>query len=194
MVAGDTAIVKAGTYGSTVSTKRSGSAGNRIAFKASGIVNTSRFNINHDYVTVDGFATSGVTVTNGSYCEILNNQINNGAISFVYQYSPAGCLIKGNRLYGAKSPGGDFPQIEVFGSGHVIEGNEIGPSSDIDAFRIFGTNHVIRSNYVHDITYSPGSAAHMDMFQTFGDNGWISNNCREYSPERSPTGTSWAAT
>jgi hypothetical protein len=106
----------------------------------------------------------------------MNNDIVNGAISIEYQYSPSNCLISGNHLHGAVSPGGDFPQIEIFGTGHIVEKNEIGPSSDIDAFRIFGSNHVIRDNYVHDITYSPGSTAHMDMFQTFGDNGWVSNN------------------
>jgi hypothetical protein len=52
-----------------------------------------------------------------------------------------------------------------------VEGNEIGPIKDADAFRVFGSGHVIRNNYIHDLTLSPASGAHMDIFQTFGDNG-----------------------
>lgn len=178
MVSGDTAIVVAGTYGANVATTRSGSAGSRISFVASGVVDTLGWTISHNYVTVNGFRLAGseITIKNSNYCEVLNNEIVNGAIAWSTLAASDHCVVKGNYLHGAVSPGGDFPQINIFGTNHVIDGNEIGPSSDIDAFRIFGSNHVVKNNYVHDITYSPGSAAHMDMFQTFGDNGWVSNN------------------
>lgn len=178
MVAGDTTLVAAGTYSGGIASTRAGSSGARIVFQASGVVNTGDWTIAHDYVTVSGFTLNGsdIVIKNANQCEVLNNKINRGAIAWSTLAASNGCLVKGNHLYGALSPGGDWPQINIFGNGHVIEGNEIGPSSDIDAFRIFGTNHIVRGNYVHDLTYSPGSAAHMDIFQTFGDNGWISNN------------------
>jgi hypothetical protein len=177
MVGGDTAVISAGAYGS-VTTVRSGSAGNRIVFMAYGVVNTGSWTISNDYITVKGFrlARAEVTIKNANNCEVLNNEIIAGSISWSTLANSDSCLVMGNNLHGATSPSGDWPQINIFGTNHVIEGNEIGPSSDIDAFRIFGSNHVIRNNYVHDITYSPGSLAHMDMFQTFGDNGWVSNN------------------
>ncbi len=178
MVGGDTAVILTGTYNETISTTRSGAIGSRITFRASGVVNVNGSNINHGYITVDGFTIlhNSIAIAQGDYCEVLNNQISDGEIHLIYQYSPSGCLIKGNHLYGVVSPGGDAPQIEIFGTNHIVENNEIGPSSDIDAFRIFGHNHIIRNNYIHDISYSPGSKAHMDGFQTFGDNGWESYN------------------
>lgn len=180
MAAGDTTIVKAGDYLTNSVTTRSGSAGNRITFKATGLVNIQGFTISHAYVSVDGFTLPAggqiLINTNASFCEVLNNRIVGGWINFSVEANTSNCRIKGNHLYGAKSPEGDFPQIQLFGTNHIVEGNEIGPSSDIDAFRIFGSGHIIRNNYVHNITYSVGSKAHMDMFQTFGDNGWVSNN------------------
>ena len=38
-------------------------------------------------------------------------------------------------------------------------------------FRVWGDGNIIRGNYIHDITFSPGSVAHMDVFQTFGVGG-----------------------
>lgn len=177
MVGGDTAVVRAGNYGA-VSTVRAGSGGNRITFLAAGAVNTGGWTIGHDYVTVKGFKLTNaeITIKNANQCEVLNNEIVAGSISWSTLAVSSGCLIKGNHLHGAVSPDGDWPQINIFGTNHLVESNEIGPASDIDAFRIFGSNHVLRGNYVHDITYSPNSRAHMDMFQTFGDNGWVSNN------------------
>jgi hypothetical protein len=157
---------------------RSGTASARISFVANGTVNTGGWTIAHSYVTMNGFSLNGseITIKNANNCEVLNNKIVKGAIAWSTLAASDSCVVRGNKLSGAVSPGGDWPQINVFGTKHLIENNEIGPASDIDAFRIFGSNHVIRGNYVHDITYSPGSAAHMDMFQTFGDNGWVSNN------------------
>lgn len=178
LVAGDTVIVMAGTYSGTVTTKRAGSAASgRISFVASGQVSTDGWSIQHDYITLKGFRIPNeIKIGNANQCQILDNEIIGGWINWSTLAKSDSCLIKGNHLHSAKSPGGDFPQMNIFGTNHLIEGNEIGPSSDIDAFRIFGSKHVIRGNYVHDITYSSGSVAHMDMIQTFGDNGWESNS------------------
>jgi Protein of unknown function (DUF1565) len=178
LVAGDTVVVMAGTYSGIVTTKRAGSAASgRISFVASGQVSTGGWSIQHDYVTLKGFRIPNeIKIGNANQCQILDNEIIGGWINWTTLAKSDSCLVKGNHLHSAKSPGGDFPQMNIFGTNHLIEGNEIGPSSDIDAFRIFGSRHVIRGNYVHDITYSSGSVAHMDMIQTFGDNGWVSNN------------------
>jgi hypothetical protein len=178
MVGGDTTLIAPGSYNETVTTTKNGTTGNRITFKASGVTKITSFHLDHSFVTVDGFTiiNNEIVITNGSNCEVLNNHISKGWINVNYQYAPTGCLIKGNHLDLMVSPGGDAPQIQIFGTNHIVEANEIGPSSDIDAFRIFGHGSVIRNNYIHDITYSPGSTAHMDGFQTFGDNGWESYN------------------
>lgn len=183
MVAGDTVSVAAGTYSESITTTRNGASGSRITFRANGVVGTGSWTILHDYITVDGFSLAGAGIVissrdgvNGSHCEILNNQINGGDISMTYKSNPTGCLIRGNHLYGAVSPGGDWPQIQIWGSNSIVEFNDIGPNADIDAFRFWGTGHVIRNNYVHDTTYSPDSLAHSDGFQTFGDNGDACNN------------------
>ena len=180
MVGGDKTIVLAGKYNEMVNTVRSGTDGHRIAMKAAGQVVTKTFDIAHQYITLEGFEMTAanqpfmMTIT-GSHCEILNNTIHDtGAAWGVIRMNGAtltGCLIKGNRFYSATGPGNDLPLIIVSGRNNVIEGNEIGPAKDLDVFRVWGEGHIIRDNYIHDITFSPGSVAHMDVFQTFGVGG-----------------------
>ena len=180
MVGGDKTIVLAGKYNEMVNTVRSGTDGHRIAMKAAGQVVTKTFDIAHQYITLEGFEMTGanepymMTIT-GSHCEILNNTIHDtGAAWGVIRMNGAtltGCLIKGNRFYSATGPGNDLPLIIVSGRNNVIEGNEIGPAKDLDVFRVWGDGNIIRGNYIHDITFSPGSVAHMDVFQTFGVGG-----------------------
>src|SRR5437867_1390181 len=55
LTAGDTVTVQAGTYNERVSVTRSGSSGNLITFQAQGTVVTQGFNIQANYVKVDGF-------------------------------------------------------------------------------------------------------------------------------------------
>jgi hypothetical protein len=175
--------VVAGTYATAVTTTRSGSAGGRIVFKASGTVNTGSWTVHHDYITIDGFTLTGGSIitstrsgSDGNYCQMLNNHITNGEMGMTYKSNPTGCLIKGNHLVVTTGPGGDWPQMNIWGTNNIVEDNEIGPAIDIDAFRFWGSGNIIRHNYVHDITLSPGSGAHMDIFQTFGDNGDSCNN------------------
>jgi predicted small secreted protein len=135
--------------------------------------------ISTSYNIIDGLSSSDIRVNAVTGAQVRNCVIDGGWIHFEPQSNSNGsqsCVIYGNRLFGVESPDGDAPQIQVFGTNHLIENNEIGPSSDIDAFRLFGTGHIVRGNYVHDITYSTGSSAHMDMIQTFGDNGWVAND------------------
>ncbi len=174
MVAGDTAIVVAGTYNEKVTTARSGAAGSRITFKANGTVATRTFNVSHNYVTIDGFemtgANDGFMMTwSGSFGELLNNTIHDTGASWgIVRGDGDNLAIRGNRYYSSTGPSNDLPVFIVSGDNQIVENNEIGPAKDIDAFRAWGTNNIIRNNYIHDITMSSGSSAHMDVIQTFG--------------------------
>jgi len=188
MVAGDTVLVQAGTYSERVSTARSGTAGNPVTFRASGTVIMKGFSIDHDYITVDGFEITNTGAqfsifVFGSYCQILNNNIHDsspdayGEIMLTwYNTIPQNCVIRGNHVWSSISYSGDFPAISLTGKNHLVEGNELGPIKDADVFRPFGSGHIIRRNYIHDLTMSPNSGAHSDIFQVFGDNGGESYN------------------
>jgi len=183
MVAGDTAIVVAGTYAESTSTVRSGSSGSRITFRAQGAVVTKTFNVSHHYITIDGFemtgANDGYMMTwSGNFGELLNNTIHDtGATWGIVRSTGSSLTIRGNLYYSATGPGDDLTVFILDGNNSIAEDNEIGPAKDIDAFRVWGTGHVIRGNYIHDATLSSsGSAAHMDVIQTFavGCSGCIS--------------------
>lgn len=184
-VGGDTVIVNAGSYGESVTTVRGGSAGNRITFRANGRAVTKTFNIDHPYVTIDGFEMTGANdgfmmTLRGSYCELLNNTIHDtGATWGVVRMESdtmTGCVIRGNRYHSSTGPGDDLTVFIIGGTNHLVENNEIGPGKDLDVFRVWGANNVIRGNYIHDVTLSSGSASHMDVIQTFGLGGGESRN------------------
>ncbi|TFH29815.1 MAG: hypothetical protein E4G98_03185, partial [Promethearchaeota archaeon] len=90
-----------------------------------------------------------------------------------------GCVVKNNRIEHASQSG-----IEIRGTNHVIENNEIWdtiqyPSEwinppnylDADGIRFFGSGHIISGNYIHDIDYKlpENPNPHIDCFQTWGD-------------------------
>ncbi len=86
MVAGDTAIVKAGTYNERVRPSRSGSAGNVITYKAAStnaVTVNGGFTVRVNYIKIDGFRVTGATtcsfsdtdfniLISGGYCEVAN--------------------------------------------------------------------------------------------------------------------------
>jgi hypothetical protein len=180
---GDMVIVNEGTYNETLTSTRSGAAGMPITFKGQGKANIIAAKIDHDYITLDGFSfltnDAIIDINHANYCQIVNNTLKPGWITMHFLNStdsPTGCLIKGNHLSGMSQPSGDYVVIQLYGSKHIVEGNEIGPASDIDAFRFWGHDNIIRNNYVHNVTFSPGSKAHMDIFQTFSLNGWSAHD------------------
>jgi len=147
------------------------------------------FAILHNYIVIDGFEVTntgpqyGGIYIKGDYCQIINNNIHDvdqntrGLIIFTwYEGSPTGCLIKNNRLSSSLFSSGDYQGIELYGSNHIVENNDIGPMKDSDIFRPFGSNHIIRDNYIHDVTLSAGSGAHMDVIQVFSLNNLTSIN------------------
>jgi len=181
---GDVVIVEAGMYNERVSTVRSGTQNQRITLQANGNARISGFNINHQYITLEGFEITGSLSEgikigeNGNYCEILNNNIHDltgndpRAIETSFSsgpQNPRGCLIKGNHIHG-----NTFRiYIEFYASDFLIEENEIGPGRVVDGFRPFGDNNIIRNNDIHDNVNAGG---HMDVFQIFNDNGWRVQN------------------
>jgi hypothetical protein len=179
MGAGDIVIVQPGTYNESITTKKSGTAGKNIEFRANGTVSVNKFSINkgHDYITIDGFRLSAelgsyetfISVS-GSNCYVRNNSISYNGNSDISGISIAGSFntISGNILEGLK-----YPNIVVNGNNHLFQGNTI-QKTPHDAMRVFGHDHVIRNNIFRDM-YNSG-ITHVDLFQTYGNNGGVSYN------------------
>src|SRR5882672_3341818 len=154
MVAGDTAMVSAGTYNEKLNTMRSGTATARITFRTTAGARILSFaGVNHDYVTIDGFemtgANDGYMLTwSGNYGELLNSIIHDtGAKWGVVRGDGNNLTFRGNHYYSSTGPGDDLPVFILGGNNSITENNEIGPGVDIDAFRGWGLNNVIRGNY-----------------------------------------------
>jgi len=180
---GDTVVVSAGTYNESVSTVRSGTANDPITFTTDGAVVIKSFDyIDHDHITIDGFEMAGANdgnmmLWNGDHGQLLNNVIHDTGASWnVAIVDGNNFYASGNHYYSSTGPGDDLPVFVIGGNNSLVENNEIGPAKDIDAFRVWGHDNVIRNNYIHDITASSGSSAHMDAIQTFGVNGGQSYN------------------
>jgi len=192
--AGDTVIVNAGTYDERVSISNSGHSGSMITFNASGQVQTRGFSVTGDYVKINGFNISTLSISTwagaievtSDYCIIENNTISDTASQGInLVYTSSGCTVRGNTIVRVLTNG-----ISVAGNNHVIESNDIsdircqiGGNSWNDANGIFfyGSGHIFRGNHIHGITFAnnPGFSPHIDAFQTFdaGSNEPAGNNC-----------------
>src|SRR2546422_4640935 len=159
MVAGETAIVNAGTYNERVVVTVSGTSGNLITFQAQGTVVNLGFNVQASYVKVNGFEIanlpyvhhtnrstgSGVYVS-GSNNQITNNYVHNTPAAAIYLNSSgtSNNLISGNRVVAGVECG-----IFVQGSNNLIVSNDISHThsvegSDADGIRFFGTGNIFR--------------------------------------------------
>jgi parallel beta-helix repeat protein len=189
MVAGDTCTVLPGTYDSRVRVYRSGNSGAPISYNTSGKVTMKGFTISASYINISGFEITntdadwtdgaGINVTSGNTCRIEGNYVYEATCrGIVTSSGSSSCMIKNNRLYRNGMLG-----IEVAGSNHTVEGNEIWgtiqhhpkwpdpPGADADGMRFFGTGHLISGNYIHDISLKDplNVDPHIDCFQTWGD-------------------------
>jgi len=189
MAAGDACSVLSGTYNERVRINKSGNSGAPITYNTSGKVTMKGFTISASHIRISEFEITdtdadwtdgaGINVTSGNNCLIEDNYVYYATCRGIVTSSVTSlCTIKNNRLYRNGMLG-----IEVAGSSHTVEGNEIWgtiqhhpkwpdpPGADADGIRFFGTGHVIRSNYIHDITFNdPENVdAHIDCFQTWGD-------------------------
>jgi len=178
MDAGDTALVSAGTYNERVTTRRSGAARQLIEFRAIGQVSVGSFTVkSNDYIKINGFRFSSelgnynaFIKIEGSHCIASNNVISYSGISSISGLTVAGSynVVSNNTIDGLK-----YPNINVGGNNNLFEGNTI-KNTCHDAMRIWGHDHTIRGNVFRDM-YNSG-ITHVDLFQTFGDNGGISYN------------------
>jgi len=189
---GDTLMVKPGFYDEYVIVKNKGISNDsriNIISEKKHAAKCLGFNIQGNYITIDGFDIEASTVnwtgiqTRGySYLTILNCYIHEcpiGGIKITHGASHA--KIIGNKLEHNGQWG-----ISLKGISGLIEGNEITltvqyhpkgnepgwTGSDADGLRIFGYNHVIRSNIILDIG-DPNDKGnidpHVDGIQSWDD-------------------------
>src|SRR2546422_6375595 len=180
--AGDTVIVSPGAYSERVQVTRSGAADLPITFQAQGAVVMQGFNVQANYIKVDGFEMvstgagwsdhshgSGVYLS-GSNDQISNNYIHNTtAAGIFFTSSVSNSTVSGNRVAYSVECG-----MYINGTHNLIVANDISHSvsvggSDADGARFFGSGNTVRRNHIHDIllSESPGQSPHIDAFQTW---------------------------
>src|SRR5437016_3997045 len=181
---GDTVIVNAGTYNERVQVLTPGSAGKLLNFQAQGSVVMQGFNIQTDYVRVNGFeitntpGSSPTDRTNGSgvyisgtHNEISDNYIHHSTAAGIFLTSSASnTTISGNRVAYAVECG-----LYISGNNNLIASNDISHTrsvngTDASGVRFFGSANTVRKNYIHDlkVSDSPGESPYPNAFLTWG--------------------------
>ena len=202
--AGDTCNVTGGTYPEHVITKASGTspspsscksvlgsypnftaletpcAAQRITFKAIGDVAMQGFDLNHEFITIDGFTItggssqyfirgnkSGTKGPGGNYCTIQNNEIVNGPSGTRgISLNSSGCAVRRNLLSNLNSI-----FLEFGGSYHLFEYNTLEQLNNQNFMFLFGNHQYIRRNlFRHGNSVAGGGTPHPDFVQVFGDN------------------------
>lgn len=183
--AGDTVIVKPGTYNERVTFEKGtrGAPFKIITFKAQPRRSATMWGFYTQYahyLRVEGFnittdpSLTGWTEQNGVFIasdqvEVVDNylyDLKSAAISG----TAVGARLVDNRIYHSQMG------ITISGSGWLVEGNEVERlfnygSGDSDYSRFFGDDHVIRGNFFHGTLFNEIGSAHVDCFQTFDNNG-----------------------
>ena len=189
---GEILVVKPGFYNEYVIVKNKGVADNSRINITSEKVHAAKclgFQIQGDYVTIDGFDIeasrvnwTGILSRGYSYLNVLNCYIHEcpiGGISVTHGASHT--KIIGNKLEHNGQWGVSLKGINGLVEGNEItrtvqyhpKGNEPGwTGSDADGLRIFGYNHIIRSNMILDIG-DPNDKGnvdpHVDGIQSWDD-------------------------
>ncbi|HUI91468.1 MAG TPA: right-handed parallel beta-helix repeat-containing protein [Chitinivibrionales bacterium] len=202
-VAGDSVIVKSGTYNERISftSGHSGSIGKKIVFKADPrrTVFMQGFNTGSaNYLRVEGFDITysqggwnggGVWISS-SNLEIVDNychDIPGPGIQSNWSGGPWDSVYIGaNHVHHCQYG------ITVTGTNFLVEGNEVDrlfqydTTDDCDYSRFFGDSIMFRHNYFHGTVFSEVGSAHLDCWQTFDNNGehaanitWDGNWCSE---------------
>src|SRR5256886_5867673 len=181
---GDTVIVNAGTYNERVQVVASGTAGKLLNFQAQGTVVMQGFNLQGNYVRVNGFeitntpGSSPADRINGSgfYVSSSNNEISNNyvhntpAAGIYLTSSVTNTTVSGNRVAYAVECGlyinGNSILIPTTDTTHARGVN----ASAADGVRFFGSGNTIRKNYIHDLMLSdsPGQSPDLNAFMTWG--------------------------
>lgn len=174
--AGDTVLVKAGTYTGT------------------GVVVNKAITLQGEAGTVLKAATAGkgvgVTVA-ASGCTVAGLYIDSFQISISVANAGSMSGFKDNvRILGNHTYQSQF-HCWIGGNNWLVEGNDFervrwwDGQGDADYTRMFGTGHIFRGNYLHGTSFSstdlaPASGsdyAHTDGIQYYGNNGEVLKNC-----------------
>jgi hypothetical protein len=179
MAAGDTVLVSAGSYNERVITKADGGPDSYIRFMVSGtdLVTMGGFELNHDYIHVEGFDITGtlpssytgyINFSPGSKgCIALHNKLHDGETNVFgvrFHEGSSKCAFVNNQMDKL-----NWIYVDIHGSDHLVEGNYLVNCPGWDAVRFYGIGHIIRGNFFKHI--DKAGANHTDLFQTFGVNG-----------------------
>jgi len=186
--AGDTVIVRSGTYNERIVLKNSGAPQAKITFKAQprrSVTMWGFYTMNCNYLRIEGFnittdssltdwTDGGGVFIRSDYVEVVDNyfyNINSTAINgYWHKPFPQSAYIADNYIYHCQAG------IAITGSDWIVERNEVERlfqygNGDCDYSRFFGDNHIIRGNYFHGTNFDEIGSAHVDCFQTFTNNG-----------------------
>jgi hypothetical protein len=186
--AGDTVIVKSGTYPERVQPANSGMAEALIAFRAQprrSVTMWGFYTQGADYIRIEGFnittdsSLTGWTDRHGvfirsDHVEVVDNYFYDisgyGILGYWHEPYPRSAYVAQNKVYRCQAG------INVTGYDWLVEDNEVERlydhgGGDCDYTRFFGDNHVIRGNHFHGTNFEEIGSAHVDCFQTFDNNG-----------------------
>ncbi|HKD69298.1 MAG TPA: right-handed parallel beta-helix repeat-containing protein [Candidatus Binataceae bacterium] len=196
MIAGDKAIVTAGTYNEVVNVTTSGISGRPITFQADSGAQpvVEGFQIQANYVTITGFGITNQNMTApagyGIYLVGSNVTISN---NYIHDLFFEGLMMSGNGDPNSAATANNVVQnnrfvrcemaaVQIEGRNNLVVGNDVSftrqypaggpvrPYADADAFRFFGIGNTFRSNKIHDIYWGTAEnpSPHVDCFQTWG--------------------------
>lgn len=188
--AGDTVIVKPGTYDERVvfGSRRDGTAENRITFRAEprreAMIAQGVEIRNVDYLRIEGFNVHReidpgqntwrymhIVTINADHAEIIGCHITGaggwGIAANDDGSYPVGARIIGNLIEGVQTG------IFAYGNDWLIENNEVKglkkhvSVADVDYSRFFGRNITFRGNWFHGTQFSEIGSGHVDGFQYY---------------------------
>ena len=191
--AGDTIVIKPGTYPERIQPQNSGAPGLPITFLANPRRSVTMFGFytqGSDYLRLEGFniitdpSLTGWTERYGvfirsDHVEVVDNYFEGLKSTAIQGYwhapYPRNAYVAGNHIYLSQMG------LGITGYDWLVENNEVERlfkfgGGDSDYSRFFGDNHVIRGNKFHGMKLSEIGSAHVDCFQTFDNNGEFSHN------------------
>jgi len=186
--AGDTVVVKQGTYNERVVLPKnvSGTSVQKITIKAEprrSVLMQGFKNFEADYVRIEGFnITSNSTGWDKKQGVYFKNVIGSEIVdNYIYDMRDFG-IIGGTNSYVSNNYVVKSAYGISIGSNSIMENNEVErlyrwlDTGDNDFSRFFGDNIIIRNNYFHGTISSEVPKAHVDCFQTFDNNGLSIHN------------------
>ena len=170
MVAGDTALVRKGTYSETITPQNSGTAQQYISDQNYGgdtVVVTGGISVTKNYIEIKGFACDSCGIDeSGAYDlvqeDYVHDRINGDGISLGGSHN----ICRYNRVANCGAGWGD--QTYVGGTHNIFEFNDVSDpgKQGEDLMKFGGAHDTICNNYFHDLTET---GRHDDVFQCGGD-------------------------